>query len=160
MLTSGSDFDQGAVFDDVPHLLHVGVAHGDAAIGPVEGLEVPLRVFVVDRRAVDHNHAAGRYAFFAGLGFVAAVGVGNVHGQVVVLAGFAPVDPVQAFWGALITFTQLWPLGLFAQGDAVGFDHFATADELQLMGRFEHQDLVDALRVERRRSGIAESGKR
>ncbi|MCY1415625.1 hypothetical protein D9M71_311160 [compost metagenome] len=104
-------------------------------------------VFAV-RGAVDHDHAAGLDAFTTGAGRVADVRVGNVHRQVETVADLAPVDPVEAFRGALVAFHQLRPLGTLAQGNAIGFERLAVIDQLQLMGRLENQDFLDDLAVQ------------
>ncbi|MCY1177886.1 hypothetical protein D9M73_182120 [compost metagenome] len=110
-------------------------------------MEEFFRVFFVQRRAVDHDHAAGLYAFTPGPRRIADVRIGHVHGQVVAVTLFAPVEPVESLRGALVAFTQLRPLGLLAQRDAVGFQRRAGADQLQAPFRLEDQDFVDEYRM-------------
>ncbi|MNG26426.1 hypothetical protein D3C84_1114190 [compost metagenome] len=108
---------------------------------------------------MDHDHAAGRHALFPGLGGVAGIGVGNVQGQVEPVAGLAPVDPVEAFRGAMVALADLGPAGLLAKGDAIGLEHVASVHQQQRALRFHHQDLVDGFATQRRRSaGLGESG--
>ncbi|MCY1461290.1 hypothetical protein D9M71_789320 [compost metagenome] len=92
---------------------------------------------------MDHDHATGWHAFASGPRRIADVRVGHVHRQVVAVALLAPVDPVETFWRALVAFAQLGPLGLLAQGDAIGLERGAATDQLQATLGLEHQDLVD-----------------
>ncbi|MCY1180459.1 hypothetical protein D9M73_209040 [compost metagenome] len=123
-------------------------------------MEVPLRVFLIQRGAVDHDHAAGGHALFPGLGGIAGIGIGDVHGQVELVAGLAPVDPVEAFRSALVAFAQLGTGWNLAKGNAVRLEDVATIHQQQLAFRFHYQDLVDGLATQRRRSTcLGESGK-
>ncbi|MNZ88007.1 hypothetical protein D3C78_1068870 [compost metagenome] len=106
-------------------------------------MEDLFRVLFIQRCAVNHDHATGGDAFASGACRVADVGIGHMHGQVVAITLLAPVDPVQTFGGTFVTFTQLGALGLFAQGNAVGFQWRAATDQLQASFRLDHQDLLD-----------------
>ncbi|MNL65414.1 hypothetical protein D3C87_1897430 [compost metagenome] len=94
-------------------------------------MEEPLRVLLIQRRAVNHDHATGGYALCAGVGLVAGIGVGNVQGQLVFLAGLAPVDPIDAFRRAQITLALFGAFGLLAEGHPVGLECFAAAHQVQ-----------------------------
>ncbi|MNF96804.1 hypothetical protein D3C84_796060 [compost metagenome] len=71
-----------------------------------------------------------------------------MHGQVEAVADLAPVQPIQTFWRAAVASHELLPPGVFAQGNAVGFDGLSVIDQLQLMGGFEHQHFVDDFAVQ------------
>ncbi len=144
--------DYGRISIRVPSLTrvqtsrHIHVAHGDAAVGPSRGCGTTVRDSL-RRQACRgyHDHAAGLHAFATRAG-----GVAGYWGRRCALArlkrslGLAPVDPVQAFRGAAgRPRISLWPLGVFAQGNAGSLDRLAVVDQLQLMGGLEHQDFFD-----------------
>src|SRR5512146_1182497 len=80
-----------AVGDQGPDLVHFGVGHGDAAVGPVGG------VIDAGLEAVDHDVAAGVEAGGAGAVRIGGARVGNVKREVVLALGVAAVDHVTAF---------------------------------------------------------------
>src|ERR1700730_778416 len=59
LLTLGQDVDRHVVGCEHPDLHHVGVRHGDAAIGPVVVAIVVRVVLQQVRQTVDHDRAAG-----------------------------------------------------------------------------------------------------
>ncbi|MOA51583.1 hypothetical protein D3C78_1747520 [compost metagenome] len=83
-----------------------------------------------------------------------------MQGQVELVAGLAPVDPVEALGGAHVALAQLGAHRLLAQGDAVGLEDIAAVHQQQLALRFHHHDLVDGLAAQcRRGTRLGESGK-
>ncbi|MNY63147.1 hypothetical protein D3C86_2000660 [compost metagenome] len=66
-----------------------------------------------------------------------------MHGQVEAITDFAPVNPVQPFGCALVALEHLGTGRALAQGNAIGLEGFAGADQLQLAGGFDHQYFFD-----------------
>ena len=145
--------DHRAVWYQVPDFAHVHVAHGDAAVRPVQGVEQGFRVFLSVRRSVDHDHATGIDTLSARTGRVADVRVGDVHCQVEAIADLAPVHPIETFWRAFVTLHQFWALGMLAQGYAIGLERLAIIDQLQLVSGFQDQNFFDDSAIQGFRNG-------
>ena len=55
----GFDFDRGAGFDGIPHLIHVPVAEGNTPVCPVEALDQDRKPPIAVLLTVDHDVTAG-----------------------------------------------------------------------------------------------------
>ncbi|MFG9876214.1 hypothetical protein [Pseudomonas aeruginosa] len=70
----------------------------------------------------------------------------------------APVDPVEAFRGAVVAFGQLRAGRALAQRDTVAFQDVAFVEEQQFSLGLEHQDLVHLAFQARRGIGLGQTG--
>src|SRR5277367_3340497 len=91
------DIDRNIVLRAHPHLDHIGVREGDAAIGPVVRFIVRRRVFRGVGKSVNHDGAAGRPAFFVRALLVLFIGVGHLKGQKKIAARVTAREEVTAF---------------------------------------------------------------
>src|SRR5690554_1864798 len=130
-------FNQSIVRHQLPDFFHVVVGQGNAAFGPVQRAEKPFGKLWITRGTVDHNQIACRLAQRGSTFDICLIGIGNIDGQIIAVARFAPVKPVKPFGRAQITFMAFGP-GLFAQRDAIAFDHLATVFEMQLALGLDH----------------------
>src|SRR5262249_49577261 len=91
------NLDGGRFACHEPDIDHVGVADGDAAVGPVGLLVAAQVVLRLVRQAVNHDLAAGIDALGTRTRTIALIGIRHVDREKEVAVGVARVEQVLAF---------------------------------------------------------------
>src|SRR6202163_2379140 len=103
LLTLGKDVYRHVVGCEHPDLHHVGVRHGDAAIGPVVAAIVVRVVPQLVRQTVDHDRAAAVPVPCPRALQIQRVRVRHLDREEVVAAGIAALEAVAAFGRAEVS---------------------------------------------------------
>ena len=157
-MNSGKDFDRRVVGRHQPDIDHVGVGHGDTAIGPVLG---PIIGLGIGRRiglAVNHDRSTRIRSLESCLAPIVGVGVGNVYRQEKIAVGVAHIEQVTAFGCFEIALHTLVALGTYTQGDLEGPENFAVVQEMEFAVRLDDQDFVGRRKLIRERDSWRQYG--
>jgi hypothetical protein len=140
-LFSGADFYGRADSDVVPDFIDFRIGDGDAAGGPVHLAMRGAEEGVLRGEAVNLDVAAGVDAELTGAFAIGCVGVGEVQGAMEEAVGIFCVDRINAFWRLFVARLGFGAVRI-AEGDFVGFEDLAVAEELHGVSGFEDEDAV------------------
>ena len=126
----GPDVDGRAGGDEHPHLHHVRITQGDAAVCPIVLGVMIRRPFRLVRQSVDHDRTAGRDSRLACTRNIRFVGIRDGKREKKIAAGIAGVQSIAPLWSAKVALLLFVSVGVEPEGDTVGAQQLTAPPQL------------------------------
>lgn len=121
-----------------PDFIHVIIAQGDAAVGPVEILHNTAEPTEVVTLAVDHDKFARIDSQFFGTGLIFGIGVGDMDGPVVGAVCLFVIEDIMTLRCLFIPFLLFMSLGIITKDHGIAFYRFTLVKQIELLFTFNH----------------------
>jgi len=137
-----TDLDRSARRDQVPDLLDLGIAHRDAAVGPIIETVQGAKIGQSIGQAMNHDGTAGRNTADLGSFEVLGTGIRDMEGEMIGGIGIAGVDEVFALRRFMIALLLFGAHRFLAQSDTVSLQDLFALKQRHASLRLFNEDTI------------------